>query len=727
MVQPNDTLRFDGDVKPQANSKPQPPVRSAVAQARSQFGSPTEMGEVGTLGPYRLLKQLGAGGMGAVYLAIDTRLKRKLALKVMLPDAAADVDAKERFLREARAAAQISHDNVITVYEADERDGVPYIAMQLLQGLPLDELLAKNGTPSIPHILQIAQETAAGLAAAHRIGVVHRDVKPANLWLEAPHGRVKVLDFGLAKPVETDVELTKSGIVVGTPAFMSREQACGQKVDGRADLYSLGAVLYRLCTGRPPFEGATFMALLLALGTENPTPVQQLNPGVPDPLADLIHQLLAKSPNQRPQTADEVVERVRRIAEELTYAHTLVPMAIPVTPLALTSAPPTTPAHNPFADLTDDELTPLPANATPDAHRPHANSATPWLRVAVGLVVGLLMLVGGWVVTSRMSGASKPAPPTHEEPKPPALPERGPPPVAPAGTRERQLVEWVLSVGGKARINGETVMEINVAADLPPTPFALTSVILADTSVTDNGLAQLAGYAELERLDLARTKCTGAGLSHLTKCVQLAVLNLEGTNVTDANLSHLPALPKLWDLGLARTPVTDAGLAHLKGCKNLTWLNVARTAVTDHGLTAVGECKRLLALNLDGTAVTDVGLARLAALVDLRELILSRTKVTDAGLIVLRAFKDLDHLNVQGNTVTDAGLVHVGECKKLVKLDLGQTKVTDLGLIRLKGLLRLKELYLHQTAVTTQGGADYQKAVPNCRLFQDDGRLEPKP
>ena len=287
------------------------------ASAVGGFGPPAAAGEVGTLGPYRLVKELGKGGMGAVYAALDTRLERPLALKVMLPQFAADASAKERFLREARAAAKINHDNVVTVYEADERNGVPYIAMQFLEGLPLDEYLKKKGLPTIPQVLRIAAETAAGLAAAHKIGLVHRDIKPANLWLEAPNGRVKVLDFGLAKPVDSEFELTKSGAVVGTPAYMSPEQARGEKVDHRTDLFSLGSVLYRLCTGKLPFSGPTTMAVLMALGTDEPPPVRAVNPNVPEALAALIHQLLSKQADARPQSAVEVGKRVRAIAESL--------------------------------------------------------------------------------------------------------------------------------------------------------------------------------------------------------------------------------------------------------------------------------------------------------------------------------------------------------------------------------------------------------------------------
>ena len=281
------------------------------------FSPPAVEGEAGTLGPYRILKRLGVGGMGAVYAAVDTRLNRKLAIKVMLPRYAQDGAARERFLRKAHAAAQVAHDNVITVYEADVRDGVPYIAMQWLPGCTLEDVLRHEAALPIARILQIGREAALGLAAAHRVGCVHRDVKPANLWIEAPSGRVKVLDFGLARPVQSDVHLTASGTIVGTPAYMSPEQGRGLKVDRLTDLFSLGVVLYRLCTGKLPFEGPNTMAMLTALGIDEPRPVRELNPETPESLAALIHQLLAKNPADRPQSAEEVAARLDAIADDV--------------------------------------------------------------------------------------------------------------------------------------------------------------------------------------------------------------------------------------------------------------------------------------------------------------------------------------------------------------------------------------------------------------------------
>ncbi len=360
------------------------------------FGPPLAQGEVGVLGPYRIVKELGHGGMGAVYAAMDTRLDRALALKVMLPHHAASKDSRERFLREAKAAAKIKHDNVVTVYEADERDGIPYIAMEFLEGYPLDAYLKKKGSPGMSQIIRIGKETAEGLAAAHKLGLVHRDIKPGNLWLEAPNGRVKVLDFGLAKPLDSEVEMTKSGMIVGTPAYMSPEQARSQKLDPRSDLFSLGALLYRLCTGLLPFQGENTMAILMALGSDEPKPVLDLNPNVPEALAILIHQLLAKNPNARPQNAGEVAERLRRIGTGQTLpSDNVVAQPVVYTPIAITAE-----TNNPFADIDADvsrtEMVSGSSNevATPKKPARKKSGAGLLWGVAAGLFVMLGLVIG---------------------------------------------------------------------------------------------------------------------------------------------------------------------------------------------------------------------------------------------------------------------------------------------------------------------------------------------
>src|SRR5262245_2385626 len=232
---------------------------------------------------YQVQHKLGQGGMGWVLLAEDTQLKRKVALKVMRGRLAAHKESRERFLREARAAAQLRHDNVITIYQVGEERDVPFFAMELLEGGTLQQRLEYPKPLSIGAAVRIAREIAQGLHVAHERGLIHRDIKPANIWLESPKGRVKILDFGLARQTDAKSGLTHAGEIVGTPHYMAPEQAGGRPVDARSDLFSLGCILYRMTTGKLPFAGESLLATLTAIAIEKPAPVCGLNPNVPHP------------------------------------------------------------------------------------------------------------------------------------------------------------------------------------------------------------------------------------------------------------------------------------------------------------------------------------------------------------------------------------------------------------------------------------------------------------
>jgi hypothetical protein len=302
--------RDGGGPAPQAET----PQQSSIKQDLCAFlAPPLAPDELGRLGPYRVLKVLGAGGMGVVFRAEDPQLQRLVALKAMLPALAENDSARQRFLREARAAASIKHDHIVTIHQVGEDRGAPFLAMEFLEGEALDERVKREGKLPLAEVLRIGGEIAAGLEAAHEHGLIHRDIKPGNVWLEGKRGRVKILDFGLARTITDDIHLTQSGAIVGTPAYMPPEQARGEKVDSRCDLYSLGCVLYRLCTGELPFKGDNAMSLLMALAIEQPKSPREVNPDVPPALADLIIRLLAKDPAQRPATAGEVAEALRDI------------------------------------------------------------------------------------------------------------------------------------------------------------------------------------------------------------------------------------------------------------------------------------------------------------------------------------------------------------------------------------------------------------------------------
>jgi urea transport system substrate-binding protein len=272
----------------------------------SFLSAPTSPDELGWLANYRVLKVLGRGGMGVVLRAEDIHLQRIVALKVILPEIAANPVARERFLREARAGAQLKSDHVVTIYQVGQDNDVPFLAMEFLEGESLETRMEKGDGIPFVEICRIGKEAAAGLATAHAHGLIHRDIKPGNIWLEAGTGRAKLLDFGLARAANSSTGLTRTGTVIGTPDFMSPEQARGEELDARSDLFSLGAILYTMCSGHVPFQGSSVMAVLTALAVKTAKPVREINPDVPEDLAALIDALLQKDPSHRPETAQEV-------------------------------------------------------------------------------------------------------------------------------------------------------------------------------------------------------------------------------------------------------------------------------------------------------------------------------------------------------------------------------------------------------------------------------------
>jgi serine/threonine protein kinase len=286
-----------------------------VAPADYPFLAPPEgPEEMGRLGNYLIRRVLGTGAMGIVFEAQDLNLKRLVALKVMKPALAAHADFHRRFVREAQLAAAIDHEHIVTIYQVGEDRGVPFMAMKLLQGESLEARLSRSGGRlPLDEVLRIGREITEGLAAAHAKGLIHRDIKPANIWLDEDRNRVKIVDFGLARGRGADAHFTQAGAVIGTPSYMAPEQANGKDVDERCDLFSLGSVLYRSSTGRLPFDGKDTLAVLSALATKTPVPPKKIAPSLPQAFSDLVMSLLDKDPDERPQTADEVVEILEAI------------------------------------------------------------------------------------------------------------------------------------------------------------------------------------------------------------------------------------------------------------------------------------------------------------------------------------------------------------------------------------------------------------------------------
>ncbi|MDX1389798.1 MAG: serine/threonine-protein kinase, partial [Acidobacteriota bacterium] len=274
------------------------------------------------LSHFKILAKLGEGGMGVVYRARDENLGREVALKVLPPESMASDEKRQRFLREARTAAAVTHRHIATIHEVDEADGVVFIAMELVEGETLTDRIGGNALP-MRDGLRIAIETAEALAAAHGSKVVHRDLKPDNIIVE-PGGHAKILDFGLAKPQEEaqpdsqtiSADMTREGRVMGTVAYMSPEQARGLPVDSRSDLFSFGIVLYEVVTGKKPFLGSTPTDTLTSILRDTPPPPMEANAEIAPELERIINKCLEKRPDDRYQHADEIVVDLRRLRRQ---------------------------------------------------------------------------------------------------------------------------------------------------------------------------------------------------------------------------------------------------------------------------------------------------------------------------------------------------------------------------------------------------------------------------
>ncbi|WP_022681825.1 protein kinase domain-containing protein [Sphingobium bisphenolivorans] len=277
------------------------------------------MSEHHRIGRYRIDAPIGEGAMANVFLAHDPSIGRAVAIKALKPEYRGDTALVDRFLAEARAAGMLSHSHIVTIYDVGEADGVPYIAMEHLQGRPLDDILRDEGRMTVERVLSLGTQVADALAYAHGRGVIHRDVKPSNILI-CDHGRTaKLLDFGIAR-IEDDLDAnrTQVGQVMGTPRYMSPEQAMGLSVDARSDLFSLGAVFYEMVTGKPAFPGTGLATLAIQIAQQDPAPIRGQVRECPRGLCFIIDKLLAKKPGDRFPDAARLAEALKREGEAMT-------------------------------------------------------------------------------------------------------------------------------------------------------------------------------------------------------------------------------------------------------------------------------------------------------------------------------------------------------------------------------------------------------------------------
>jgi len=345
------------------------------ADASLDFLAPSDKPDMlGRLGHYEILEIIGRGGMGIVLRAFDEKLHRVVAVKVMAAQLATNAAARRRFAREAQAQAAVSHDHIVTIHAVEADSPRPYLVMHYVAGLSLQERLDRDGPLELHEILRIGLQTASGLTAAHAQGLIHRDIKPANILLENGVERVKITDFGLAR-VADEASVTYTGAVAGTPHYMSPEQAEGKQLDQRTDLFSLGSVLYTMCTGRAPFRASGTMSVLKRVCEETPTAIRETNPEIPDWLVAIIDKLHAKDPVERFQTAAEVAELLGR-----HLAHVQHPSVAPLPAVTVEKALRCVPSGS--------------RNATQEG--PESSHRRPWAVAAAAL---LFCVLGGLSLT----------------------------------------------------------------------------------------------------------------------------------------------------------------------------------------------------------------------------------------------------------------------------------------------------------------------------------------
>jgi serine/threonine protein kinase len=680
-----------------------------------------ELGPGAVLGQYLLLELLGEGGMGRVWKARHQLMQRLVALKVIQGHFLADAGTVARFQREIRAAAQLDHPHLVRALDADEVAGTHFFVMEYVAGTDLARLVKEQGPLPVARACDYVRQAALGLQHAHEKGLVHRDVKPGNLFLAAD-GTVKVLDLGLASLVRAqDVgsaasDATPAGALLGTPDYLAPEQARdARSADGRADLYGLGCTLYHLLTGRPPFPAGTLAEKLLGHQLHEPKPVAALRPEVAPGVAAVVGRLMAKRPEDRYPTA------------------------------AAAAA-----ALAPFAG--DGRGRPLPA--------PRRHGWLLPLAAAVILLVALSLLLR-WAMQPGPLSRSDLAEEKGSEfvlrhggtgtafardTAPSTQPERR----APVEAALAALVKLGATISVDEQKPGKPLGEISLqgtkAEDNDLIPFeALREgehpavLWLEGTKIGDPGLEHLRGLTGLKSLGLARTQITDAGLIHLRDLGALGYLDLSDTRVTEDGLKHLKPLRELRCLEMKHMSVGDAGLRHLEGLPRLKSLVFSGAPIGDRVVERLQNWTQLRSLNFSETQVGDGGLAALARLTELEWLALNGTPISNAGLGHLEGLKRLQHLELARTQTGDVGLAHLQGLSQLQQLDLSDTPISneglkllaglpletlglegtrigDAGLKHLHGLLRLKSLDLRNTRVTPSGIKELQTALPAVQV-----------
>lgn len=605
-----------------------------------------QQGSRKAFGNYELVRELGRGGMGIVYKAHEVSLQRMVALKILPPKYSQDAAFVKRFVREARAGARLSHPNIVPIFAVGEHGGTHFIAMDYVKGETLAEIIARDGQMDTDRALDIVRQAAKGLSEAHRHGVVHRDIKPHNIMIDEA-GRVRILDFGLARILTSETQLTSEGESMGTPSYMSPEQCHATDVDQRTDIYSLGVTLYQMLTGELPFSADSPMATMFQIVKGEHKSVTELNRSVPKPVVQILERMMATKPKDRYQDAKTLLKDLKAVARGV---------ALPA-PGAVSARATGIDFDGPIVG--GDVI--RPSSAFQPLPRTQSASRMPKPRfIAAGVTVVLVVLGISWVL---WSGVLSPVP---------ILEVRAYPEHVVHFPDDRQ-------VGALALKNWDS--DVLAYLDDIPKPAQ------GDFTVPRG-----------KDLSLSLFSGTGAELIFLDALAPTDLQNIyfDGAPVTDDDLKHIKHLTGLRSLVFRDTQVTGEGLVHLKSLKNLNFLLFLDGSVGGKGLVHLEDLSSLSDLLFWGGALRDEDLHNLGALTALKEFQIRNNKnVTGTGLASLENLTGLWRVDLRESGITDEGLEHLANLPGLTWLHLNETEITDEGLALLPSFPSLQNLYLN--------------------------------
>lgn len=718
-------------------------------------------GKIGSLvlGNYVVLEKIGAGGMGVVYKARQRRMKRDVALKVLPEALTQSKDAVARFHREVEAAAKLQHSNIAVAYDADESEGVHFLAMELVDGPNLSQYVKQHGPLPLPHALVLCLQAAKGLKHAHDEGVIHRDIKPGNLMVDQ-RGTLKILDMGLAHlAVDTDgsediSELTQSGRVMGTVDYMAPEQAIDAKrADNRADIYSVGCTLYYLVSGKPLSPDGSITQKLMWHQTEEVPKLSTMCEDVSETLDAVAMKMLGKKPEDRQQSMAEVITQFEAVLSEMSFDPATLPKLAGA--LAEIDFTPSIGSATAFDRRTLMEQT-MGGAATETK-----SSRGLWVALAVVLAG---VLAGGAVMLGMFDGDDPPpvvdggnnggGDGTKDSGGLAAVPGPGPKNVVPEKDPEvladelfRQKIDWIFAHQGSVQVlvpDGVGGEIVRTRDELPEGKFAVNSVQLQRTALGEADLAKLAELQSIEELSLRETKLPAGSLDTIGSLSNLWSLDLSKTTADDGVAAAIKKLEGLRDLNLSGTNVTDATLRQLAGLSKLEKIYLSDTLVGDEGVKKLYALTNLKLLSLNGTKISATGHRDLVAAlpqveiswdgadidrVVARKILDKGGKLTIANLatgesgeytrrVDLPAARfQIQIADLSGNpAITDEDLVLLSELRNLESIDLDGTSVTDLGLSNLKSLSTLKVIDLGAMQLDDTTIAAIKRTLPETDI-----------